>query len=127
VAAGVDTDLEFALFLVDRGDTRQALDRARVAYETRPGIHSADAVAWALYRSGDAEQAYRYSRESLRLGSRDHLKLFHAGLIARATGHYMEAREHLELALNLNPKFSILHEEEAQRVLRELVASVAHP
>ncbi len=121
---GVDTELEYAIFLADRGDTVGAVTRARSAYEARPNIHAADALAWALYRSGDHAGADKFSQEALRLGSRDPLKLFHAGLIAKANGRAAEAREHLELVINLNARFSVLHEEEAMRTLTELRASV---
>ncbi len=123
---GVDTDLEFALFLVDRGDTPGGVERARAAYEKRPSIHAADALAWALFRSGDVPGAYEKSQEALRLGTRDHIKLFHAGLIAKAAGQPAEAREHLELVANLSPQFSVLHEDEGRETLAELRAMAIH-
>ena len=58
--------------------------------------------------------------EALQLGTRDSLKLFHAGMIALELGNKDQAREYLEQALAINPHFSILYAEEAREVLQEL-------
>jgi tetratricopeptide (TPR) repeat protein len=98
--AGVDVDLELALFEADHGlDPAAAVDQARTAYARRPSVLAADALAWALHRAGAHEEASRYSAEALRLGTRDPAMRLRAGLIAYAAGDNMAAREHLSLAL----------------------------
>ena len=118
---GVDMDMEIALFNADHDrNLEETLLLARKAYATRPSIHAADALAWALYKTGNYEEAQSYSVEALQLGTRDSLKLFHAGMIALELGNKDQAREYLEQALAINPHFSILYAEEAREVLQEL-------
>lgn len=105
---GVNTDLETALFFADHDlDLPASLTKARAAYAVRPSTHAADVLAWTLYKTGDYTEALRYSDEALRLGSRDSLKLFHAGMIAAAAGQDERARTHLRQALTINPHFSL--------------------
>lgn len=124
-ANGVTVDLELALFAADHP---QALGKtpddvaalARVALAERPSIHGHDTLAWALYRAGDAEAAWREMEQALRLGTDDALLHFHAGMIARARGDDAVAARHLERALALDPHFSILHAPEAHAALAAL-------
>lgn len=107
-AAGMDVDLELALFEADHGsDPAAALAKARAAYERRPSIHAADVLAWTLYHNGEYEEAWAYSQESLRLGTRDALLHYHAAMIAEAMGDREAGREHLAEALAINPYFSV--------------------
>jgi tetratricopeptide (TPR) repeat protein len=64
VAAGVDVDLELALFEADHGDAAKALELAQAAYRTRHTVRTADALAWAYHRSGRPTDAARLSRGS---------------------------------------------------------------
>ena len=91
-----------------------------MGYARRPGIYAADVLAWALYKAGETEEARQYSHEALRLGTRDALKYFHAGLIARQLGDTTQAKQYLAEALSLNPHFSILYAADAQAALSEL-------
>jgi tetratricopeptide (TPR) repeat protein len=120
-ANGVDMDMEIALFNADHDQNlEETVALAREAYTNRPSIHGADALAWALYKTGNYEQAQNYSEEALQLGTKDSLKLFHAGMIALKLGDKTQAREYLEQALTLNPHFSILHAHEAKMTLEKL-------
>ena len=120
-ANGVDMDLEISLF---NADHEQKLDEtlalARKAYANRPSIHGADALAWALYKTGNFAEAQTNSMEALKLGTKDPLKLFHAGMIALELGDKSQAREYLEEALAINPHFSILYAEQARETLETL-------
>lgn len=124
-ANGTDIDVELALFEADHGaDLARAAERAREGYERRPSIHAADVLAWTLYKTGRFEEAERYSQEALRLGTKDALKLYHAGMIARALGKNDEARAYLQQALDLNPNFSLLRAREARETLASLGGAV---
>jgi tetratricopeptide (TPR) repeat protein len=105
-AAGVDVDLELALFEADHGNVSVALKLARQSYATRQTVRTADALAWANHRAGNDAEAARLSREALRLKGRDPLLLYHAGMIALATGDKATARRQLADALSIDPGFS---------------------
>ena len=118
---GVDMDVEIALFNADQDkDLAANAERAREAYANRPSIHAADVLAWALYKAGKYEEAKSYSQEALRLGTKDALKLFHAGMIAYRLGENVQAQEYLKQALTINPHFSVLYSDEAQTTLKSL-------
>jgi tetratricopeptide (TPR) repeat protein len=120
-ANGVDLDLEIALFNADHDQNlTETLTLARNAYANRPSVYGADVLAWTLYKTGNYSEAKKYSDEALRLGTKDALKYFHAGMIALKLGDQIQAREYLEQALTINPHFSVLHAEEARRILQTL-------
>ena len=123
-SAGVDVDMELALFDIDHGaDPAPALKRARAAYARRPSLYAADVLAWALYHTGDYAGARRYNEETLRLGTRDALLHYHAGVIAHALGDLVAAQEYLQEALAINPYFSVRYAP-AARLLLEQIATV---
>ena len=107
-AAGIATDLQIARFLVAHGDDpSEALAAAERAYEARPGIETADTLAWAHYHLGDLEAAQRYSDEALSVGSRHPALLAHAGLIVHARGDLKSAASLLSEAQSINPRYSV--------------------
>jgi tetratricopeptide (TPR) repeat protein len=119
--AGMDVDLELALFDADHGaDPAATVERARAAYARRPSIYAADALAWALYAAGDYTTARRYSQEALRLGTRDAALHYHAGMIAYALGDRAAARAELDQALAINPYVSVRYAPTARKTLEEL-------
>jgi tetratricopeptide (TPR) repeat protein len=79
-AAGVNTDVELAIFEADHGSPRRALALARAAWGAAPSVRSADALGWALTRSGRRAEGSRWARRALALGSRDPAFLAHAAL-----------------------------------------------
>jgi tetratricopeptide (TPR) repeat protein len=79
-AAGVNTDVELAIFEADHGSPRTALRLARAAWAAAPSVRSADALGWALTRSGHRAEGLRWAHRALALGSKDPVFLAHAGL-----------------------------------------------
>jgi tetratricopeptide (TPR) repeat protein len=125
-ANGVDMDMEIALFHADHDQQlNETLVLARKAYANRPSIHGADALAWALYKNGNYDEAQKYSQEALQLKTKDALKLFHAGMIALRLEDQVQARTYLEQALTINPHFSVLYADEARRTLETLQTAEA--
>ncbi|MEO6196661.1 MAG: tetratricopeptide repeat protein [Dehalococcoidia bacterium] len=123
---GIDTDLQIALFRADHAlDTAEAVRQARAEYAVRPSIYAADTLAWALYNTSNYDEALEFSQEALRLGTRDPLLLFHAGMIHQSVGNSREARQYLSDALDINPGFSVLHAGDARETLDRLEAAVA--
>ena len=103
--------------LADRGKTDEALAMAKNEYATEKSVHSADLMAWALYRAGRASEATPYIREAMRLNTIDARLLFHAGMIAKANGDSSEAKRLLTKALKQNPAFDLIHADEARRAV----------
>ena len=120
LASGVVVDVDLALFEADHGDPGTALEYAKAGYAATPTVRAADAIAWALHRAGRDKEAKPYSREALRLGSRDPLLRYHAGAIEAALGHTADARRDLELALATDPGFSATGAAEARAILASL-------
>jgi len=108
-ANGVRNDLDIALFDADHGiRLRHALQLARRGYADRPSIFGDDVLAWTLARNGQCRAALPWSERSLRLGTKDALKLFHRGWIAACLGDRTAAQSFYARAFALNPRFSIL-------------------
>jgi tetratricopeptide (TPR) repeat protein len=103
-AQGVNVDLEIALFDVDhRIDLQRTVALARLAQHERPSIDGDDVLAWALARTGSCDEALKYSKLALRLGTRDAAKFFHRGVIERCLGHHRVARAWFTRARETNP------------------------
>jgi tetratricopeptide (TPR) repeat protein len=107
-SAGGVVDLEAALFEADHGDPAVALRRAQAAYDARQTIYTADALAWALHRTGRDAEALPHVDEALRMGTADALLHYHAAEIAAATGDTARARAEVTTALATNPNFSFV-------------------
>jgi tetratricopeptide (TPR) repeat protein len=107
---GITTDLQMSLFFADH-DIRigDAVQGALAVYAATPdSIYAADAVAWALYKAGQPDEALPYAKDALRLGTADAMAYYHAGMINAALGNDDLAREQLTRALEINPAFSVL-------------------
>ncbi len=120
-ANGVDVDAELALFDADHDrDLPATLARARAAYERRPSVTVADIFAWTLCKNGDYPAAQQMMNQALRLGTRNALMYYHAGIIAYRLGNNQVAIDYLEKAVTLNPHFSILYADSARSLLYDL-------
>ena len=115
--AGVDTDVELALFEAEHGSARRALTLARRAWAAAPGVRSADALGRALTRAGRPAEGLRSARRALRLGSRDAAFLLHGGLAARAAGRSALARRWLAGAAGRRGALGPLQARVARRAL----------
>lgn len=108
------------LFEADHGDKARALQLGRRTWRAAPSVSSAHALAWALTRNGRPAEGLTWAKRSLKLGSRDAVFLYHAGLTARAAGRPDLARRWLTAALASNRHFSPLHAPRAKRALEGL-------
>jgi tetratricopeptide (TPR) repeat protein len=117
-ANGVNTDTEIALFEADHGSPARAVVLGHRAWTNAPSVRSADALGWALTAAGHPRAGLAWAHRALRLGSRDPLFLYHAGMTARAAGDRADTRTWLRRALSLNPHFSALYAPRAERALR---------
>ena len=122
-ANGVATDLEPAQFYADHGNPALALRYARNGVRTRPFVEVKDALAWALHRTGRDAAALRAEHAALRIGMRNALFRYHAGMIERSLGMPTQARTDLATALRINPYFNPLQAPVARRALAGLGGS----
>jgi len=121
---GIRNDITLNLFELDNAPfTPGMLQQATVAYEARPSLAAADAYAWALHQAGRSAEARPLAEEALRLGTREPLYLFHAGMIANAQADSAAARDYLSRALEINENFHPLFAPQAKATLRQLEAS----
>jgi tetratricopeptide (TPR) repeat protein len=121
--AGADEELVIGRFEADHGDAEAAVERLEAEWQRQPGIAVADALGWALYRTGDHEEALRFAAiatDGEHGGVRSAPHLFHLGMIERALDQEGAARRHLREALMINPYFSPLRAPEARRALADL-------
>jgi tetratricopeptide (TPR) repeat protein len=103
----------------------EALRLALAELEWRRDVYGYDAAAWANYKNGNFEEAQTLMTQALSLGTRDASLYYHAGMIALALEDKAHAAEFLEMALSINPQFSILQARKAQETLQALQQTAA--
>ncbi|MCL7368216.1 tetratricopeptide repeat protein [Streptomyces ardesiacus] len=122
--AGANEALTLGRLEADHGDPAEAVRLLRVEWGRQPGTAVADALGWALHRTGEDEEALEFATIATDGdkggGVRSALHVFHRGVIERALERTGPARRHLREALTLNPYFSPLRVPEAKRLLAEL-------
>ncbi|MFI6319661.1 tetratricopeptide repeat protein [Nonomuraea sp. NPDC050556] len=101
-AAGVQDDLTWAEFEADHGTAAAAVRHARAEYAKHPNAVAADALAWALHRSGRDAEALPYARKATSTGWRNALLYHHRAEIERALGVRGTAAS---LVSRYNPRF----------------------
>jgi tetratricopeptide (TPR) repeat protein len=119
-AAGVDTDVDLAVFEASHGSPSRAVELAKRAWTAAPSVRSSDALGWALTRAGQPKLGLRHAQAALRLGSRDTMFLYHAAVAAHGAGRDGLAKRWLHRALAENPHFSPLYAPRAARMLGAL-------
>jgi tetratricopeptide (TPR) repeat protein len=95
----------------------EALSAAERAHAKRATVMSADALAWCLFHKGRFDEARTAIDEALRLGTRDPLLAYHAGMIYRALGERAIAARFLEGALAIDGNFDPLAADAARAAL----------
>lgn len=112
---------QLALFYADHDrKLREAITLAEAELERRRDIYTYDSLAWVYCKNGRSADAWAAMEQALRLGTRDALLFFHAGMIAHSLGKREQARDYLHQALTLNPHFHLIQAEMAKRILTEL-------
>jgi tetratricopeptide (TPR) repeat protein len=117
---GENTNTEAALYEASHGDPGRAVVLGRRAWARSPSVRAADALGWALTRAGHPAQGLSYATRALKLGSRDPLFLYHAGVSASLSGHPGLGRHYLSRSLALNPHFSPFWAPRARKLLDRL-------
>ena len=83
----------------------------------RQDVYGYDQLAWALHLSGDNQSARAAMLNAMRLKTPDAILHFHRGMIERSLGNLSAAREQLQRALALNPRFHHTYADVARRTL----------
>jgi tetratricopeptide (TPR) repeat protein len=126
VATGSVYDRQLVLFAADhdRG-VAEAVSRARAELEARHDIYAHDALAWALFKAGQLDEAADEAEHALALGTQDPRLAYHAGMIAAAQGRSAEARRLLTVAREGAAYLPPLQVPALEAVLAELEATEA--
>ncbi|MEO7366606.1 MAG: tetratricopeptide repeat protein [Gemmatimonadaceae bacterium] len=111
----------WSLFLLDH-DRRvpEVLKNVQAELVSRKDIYGYDLLAWALHKSGRNAEAKTAMTSALRLGTKDAMLFYHAGMIENALGNKAAARTYLEEALSVNPHFHPTQPAEIRAVLRSM-------
>jgi tetratricopeptide (TPR) repeat protein len=97
-AAATAPDAEAVLFEADHGSPAAAVALGRRVWRSMPSVRSADALGWALTRSGRPAVGYSFARRAVALGSRDPSFRLHAGIAALEARLAGPAARHLAIA-----------------------------
>jgi tetratricopeptide (TPR) repeat protein len=118
-AAGASTySRQLALFWANHDkNLDKALEIARSERASRADIYTCDVLAWCLFKTGNLAEAKTAINEALRLGTRDALIHYHAGIIYDKLGKRRDAEKHLRAALEINPTFDLLQAEVARQAI----------
>jgi tetratricopeptide (TPR) repeat protein len=117
---------ELALFYADHDrKLPEALRLARKEFEIRHDVYTSDALAWALLKNGQAAKARDEMERALRMGTKDAMMEYHAGMIYAALGDKAKAETHLARALAVNPKFHVVFAPDAEKRLEGMKAETA--
>ncbi|WP_411280959.1 tetratricopeptide repeat protein [Gemmatimonas sp.] len=117
----------WSLYLLDHGRSIPAvLEAAQAEIVGRPDVYGYDLLAWALHKSGHSTEARAAIGAALAQGTQDAMLYYHAGMIERAAGNVMAARNYLERALRIAPDFDHAAPMVARRALAEFPLVIAH-
>lgn len=120
MAAGVNVDLELALFDADHGRSAAAFVSATAEWDRRKSVLVEDAYAWALHVNGRDKEALVHAKGAARTGMANALFAYHRGMIEKSLGLDAAATTSLKRALQINPYFSTLLAPTARAALRSL-------
>ncbi|MGW1762992.1 tetratricopeptide repeat protein [Streptomyces sp. NPDC002073] len=122
---GVQEDLVLSRYEADHADPLAAVRRLRAQWSRHKSVQVADALGWALFRSGEPREALWYARKATDLGMRNAEFAYHRGVVERDLGDTAAARRHLQEALRTNPHFSPLLAPKAKLALAALAEPAA--
>jgi len=112
---------QLALFWADHNmKLDEALEIMRGERAERADIYTSDALAWCLFKKGQLAEAKEAIEQAMRLGTRDALILYHAGMIYDGLNDRQRAVKYLKLALDADFSFDVLQADAARRKLSEL-------
>lgn len=120
---GVDDDVVLGLYEADHGDPAAAVRRLSEEWTRHKSVQVADALGWALYKAGAAEEALEYAKKATETGLRNAEFAYHRAMIERGLGDDAATRRYLQEALRTNPSFSPLR----SPLAKEALSAIAEP
>jgi tetratricopeptide (TPR) repeat protein len=109
---------DLALFYADHDlKLSESLALAQKELEVRRDIYTWDVLAWSLFKNDKLQEAGEAISRALEQGTKDPQLFFHAGMIYERLGDSRLAKEYLQRALEINPKFQIAYAETARQTL----------
>jgi tetratricopeptide (TPR) repeat protein len=112
---------DLALFYANHDrNLPEALALAHKEFEVRSDIYTWDALAWALYKNGRYQEASDAMEHASRLGTKDPMLLFHAGMISAKLNHPDQAAAEIGEAMKINPHFNVLYAATAEQELNAM-------
>ncbi|GGZ75782.1 hypothetical protein GCM10010371_39480 [Streptomyces subrutilus] len=120
---GVDDDVVLGLYEADHGDPAAAVRRLSQEWARHKNMQVADALGWALHRSGEDTAALEYAKKATEPGLRSADFAYHRAMIERGLGDEAAVRRHLEEAMRTNPRFSPLR----APLAKEALAAIGQP
>ncbi|MFD9796913.1 hypothetical protein ACFWXK_38900, partial [Streptomyces sp. NPDC059070] len=117
---GVGDALVLGRYEADHGAPDAAVARLRAEWGRAPSAVVGDALAWALFRDGETEEALAFAKKAAEKGARSAVASYHRGAIEKELGQAGPARRDLDEALRTNPYFSPLLVAKAREALEAL-------
>jgi tetratricopeptide (TPR) repeat protein len=109
---------DLALFYADHDlKLKESLELAQDELKVRQDIYTWDIMAWVLYKNGQTQEAEAAIGRALRMGTKDALLYFHAGVIYRQLGDGAKAGDYLGKALATNRQFHIFYADDAAKMV----------
>ena len=124
---GWNVDREYAAFSLNHNiNIPESKTRAEKQYKLRPtNIDALDTYAWALYKSGSANDAIPYIEQAMRMKTINPNLHYHAGMIYAKAGNKEKAISELHFALAENQYLTPLTMQEAHTTLASLEGKTA--
>lgn len=97
---------ELVLYYADKDiKLNSALELAIRDSEDTEDIYAYDTLAWAYYKTGSMDKAGDAINKALRMGTKDAVLYYHAGMISYKLGDKEKAEKYFHLVLSTNPFF----------------------
>ncbi|MGI8602964.1 MAG: hypothetical protein ACR2OZ_08170 [Verrucomicrobiales bacterium] len=97
-------DRELVFYLVDHAHKpAEALQIAEKLLQRRQDVHTLHAAAWACHANQKYAEARQHIEKALAVGIREPVLLYHAGMIAAASGDGPAAERHFKAAISQAP------------------------
>jgi tetratricopeptide (TPR) repeat protein len=121
VRKGVHDHAFMAKFYTDHDRNLAEALRMAEEHKSSKNVIELDTLAWAYFKNGQLAKAVAATKKALAHKTPDPVLHYHAACVAEVFGDLNSAKKHLELALQMSPKFDLLQAAMAEKRLSELM------